>query len=56
MPGITTIRRLPPDRLRQGFGESAGASTKAEDRDRRTTRCYLYSGAVDPEIRDEEPR
>ncbi len=31
-------------------------SLQAEDPGDHTTRCYLYSGAVDREIRDEEPR
>jgi len=59
-PGTTV---LPPDRLRQGYGESAGALAAAEGGSHKriphpdsvhvhSVKCYLYSDAVEPDVRE----
>jgi len=71
VPGITVIRDLPPEggghkpvegnRPPEGGSHRAGNGSRgfrlqAEGSVAHTTRCYLYSRAVDPEVRDEDVR
>ena len=57
VPGITVIRDLPPEGGSHGAGNgSRGFRLQAEGSVAHTTRCYLYSRAVDPEVRDEDVR